>query len=90
MTAQPVEPTPGMPAKTLAGIRAALPKDQRAAFDQQRDALDLADLSTVATFRDKWWGRAVAALDSTLEADFDAGMAGELEIVPGWDLAAGR
>ncbi|MGW7316336.1 hypothetical protein [Streptomyces sp. NPDC054865] len=90
MTAQPVEPARRIPTKTLRGIRAALPEDQLSAFDQERDDLDLGDLTSVGAFRDKWWGRSVAAVDSTLEADFDAGMAGGLEIVAGWDLGSSR
>ncbi|WP_155058084.1 hypothetical protein [Streptomyces blattellae] len=87
MTAQPVEPGPaGHPRKTLAGIRAAIPQDQRSAFERQRDELDLADLAAVAAFRDKWWARAVLAADHELDAESDAALRGELDLIPGWEL----
>lgn len=92
MTAQPVHPAPGPGAipKTRRAIRAALPADQRAAFDEQWDNADLTDLSSVAALRDKWWARAVAAQDSSIAADRAAALAGELELAEPWDLGGRR
>ncbi|MFC5719291.1 hypothetical protein ACFP1Z_03705 [Streptomyces gamaensis] len=92
MSGQPVEPPAATryPAKTLAAIREALPADQRAAFDKARDHVDLSDLAAVAAFRDKWWGRALAAMDSELAADRIAAMNGELELAEPWPLRGAR
>jgi hypothetical protein len=90
MTAEPVEPAPRHPPKTLRGIRAALPADQVLAFENARDGLDLEDLPRIAAFRDKWWARAVTAQDHRLDADSDAAMAGELQLAEPWSLAAGQ
>ncbi|MEV8544552.1 hypothetical protein [Streptomyces sp. NPDC051572] len=86
MSAQPVEPAPHHPPKTLRAIRAALPSGQVAAFENARDGLDLDDLRAVAAFRDAWWSRAVLAPDSTLDADSDAAMAGSLSLAEPWAL----
>ncbi|MFI5857499.1 hypothetical protein [Streptomyces parvulus] len=90
MTAQPVEPAPRHPRKTLRGIREALPADQVAAFETERDGLDLEDLTRVAAFRDKWWARAVTARDAQLDSDSDAAMAGDLDLAEPWSLASGQ
>jgi hypothetical protein len=90
MSAQPVEGAPQHLRKTLRGIREALPTDQVAAFENERDGVDLDDLRRVAMFRDKWWGRAVTAQDGQLDSDSDAGMVGELELAEPWPLASGQ
>lgn len=90
MTAQPVEPTPRHPRKTLRAIREALPADQVPAFEAARDGLDLDDLVKVAAFRDTWWPRAVVAGDAQLDSDSDAAMAGELDLAGPWAVASGQ
>ncbi|MCX4783944.1 MULTISPECIES: hypothetical protein [unclassified Streptomyces] len=90
MSAQPSEQPTGYPSKTLRAIRAAVPDDQRAAFEEGLSSLDLGDLGAVASFRDKWWGRAVAARDSELDSDSHAAMAGDLELGQPWALAGRR
>ncbi|MEU6820945.1 SMI1/KNR4 family protein [Streptomyces atriruber] len=77
---------PRHPAKTLGAIRAALPGDERAEFEEQRDALDLADPETVAAFRDHWWERAVQA-QKALEDDVAAALGGNIMAQPGHKLA---
>ncbi|WP_330310730.1 SMI1/KNR4 family protein [Streptomyces sp. NBC_00523] len=77
---------PRHPAKTPGAIRAALPHDERDAFDQRRDALDLADPEAVAAFLDQWWGRAVHAQEE-LEDDIAAALRGNIMAQPGRRLA---
>ncbi len=77
---------PRHPAKTLGAIRAALPGDAGEEFDEQRDALDLADPEAVAAFRDHWWGRAVRAQEE-LEDDVAAALGGNVLAQPGNKLA---
>ncbi|MEU6847361.1 SMI1/KNR4 family protein [Streptomyces sp. NPDC046716] len=73
-------------AKTLGAIREALPGDDCADFDRQRDALDLADPEAVAVFRDYWWERAVQA-QKELEDDVAAALGGNILVHPGRNLA---
>ncbi|GHH45965.1 hypothetical protein GCM10018773_36460 [Streptomyces candidus] len=77
---------PRHPAKTLGAIREALPRDERAEFDRQRDALDLAGPAAVAAFRDHWWERAVQAQEQ-LEDDVAAALGGNIMVAPGRTLA---
>lgn len=77
---------PRHPAKTLGGIRDALPRDECDAFDQRRDALDLSDPEAVAAFLDHWWGRAVEAQEQ-LEDDIASALRGNIMAQPGRDLA---
>ncbi|MEV7192655.1 SMI1/KNR4 family protein [Streptomyces sp. NPDC093510] len=77
---------PRHPAKTPGAIREALPGDGRAGFDEQRDALDLADPEAVAAFRDHWWERAVQAQEE-LEDDVAAALGGNVLASPGRKLA---
>ncbi len=77
---------PRHPAKTPGAIREALPGDERAEFDQQRDALDLADPEAVVAFRDHWWERAVQAQEE-LEDDVAAALGGNVLVHPGRTLA---
>ncbi|MFD8567976.1 SMI1/KNR4 family protein [Streptomyces sp. NPDC059639] len=77
---------PRHPAKTLGAIRDALPGDERAAFDQRRDALDLADSEAVIAFRDYWWERAVQVQEE-LENDVAAALGGNVMVSPGRKLA---
>jgi hypothetical protein len=91
VTAQPIGyalPGPTYPAKTFRAIRQALPADQRQAFNEAVDTVDLSDLAAVAVLRDKWWARAVLAQDDDLQADREACLAGELELVEAWPLGA--
>ncbi|AEY85565.1 hypothetical protein SHJG_0287 [Streptomyces hygroscopicus subsp. jinggangensis 5008] len=76
---------PRHPAKTLGAIREALPGDERAGFDEQRDALDLSDPEAVAAFRDYWWERAVQAQEE-LEDDVAAALGGNIMVQPGRKL----
>lgn len=84
--AHPGPTGPRHPAKTLRAIRQSLPADQRQAFNEAMDTLDLSDLAAVAAFRDKWWARAVLAQDDDLAADRAACLAGELDLVEAWPL----
>ncbi|MFH9089877.1 SMI1/KNR4 family protein [Streptomyces sp. NPDC017673] len=77
---------PRHPAKTPGAIRDALPDDERAEFDEQRDALDLSDPEAVAAFRDYWWERAVRAQEE-LEDDVAAALGGNIMVQPGRKLA---
>ncbi|MFG2358353.1 SMI1/KNR4 family protein [Streptomyces sp. NPDC048521] len=77
---------PRHPAKTLGAIREALPGDEGAGFDEQRDALDLTDPEAVAAFRDYWWERAVQAQEE-LEDDVAAALGGNIMVRPGRKLA---
>ncbi|MEU6389099.1 SMI1/KNR4 family protein [Streptomyces sp. NPDC046939] len=77
---------PRHPAKTLGAIREALPVDDRTEFDDQRDALDLADSEAVAAFLDQWWGRAVQAQEE-LEDQVAAALRGNVLVSPGRTLA---
>ncbi|MFJ7626738.1 SMI1/KNR4 family protein [Streptomyces sp. NPDC097595] len=77
---------PRHPAKTLGAIREALPGDERDAFDERRDALDLAEPEAVAAFLDHWWGRAVEAQEK-LEDDIASALRGNIMAQPGRDLA---
>lgn len=77
---------PRHPAKTLGAIREALPGDERAELDEQRDALDLADPEAVAAFRDHWWERAVQAQEE-LERDVASALGGHVMVQPGRKLA---
>ncbi|MEU1329634.1 SMI1/KNR4 family protein [Streptomyces sp. NPDC005865] len=77
---------PRHPAKTLGAIREALPGDEHAEFDEQRDALDLADPEAVAAFRDSWWERAVDAQEK-LEDDVAVALRGNIMARPGRKLA---
>ncbi|MCX5384813.1 SMI1/KNR4 family protein [Streptomyces sp. NBC_00083] len=77
---------PRHPAKTLGAIREALPVDERAEFDVQRDALDLADPDSVRAFRDRWWERAVRAQEE-LEREVAAALGGNILAQPGHTLA---
>lgn len=74
------------PAKTLGAIREALPGDECEEFDEQRDAVDLADPEAVAAFRDHWWERAVQAQEE-LEHDVAAALGGNIMVRPGRKLA---
>ncbi|MFG2596866.1 SMI1/KNR4 family protein [Streptomyces sp. NPDC048462] len=77
---------PRHPAKTPGAIREALPVDERAEFDAQRDALDLADPERVTAFRDHWWERAVRAQEELEDAVADA-LGGNVMVAPGRRLA---
>ncbi|MEU9099976.1 SMI1/KNR4 family protein [Streptomyces sp. NPDC048361] len=77
---------PRHPAKTLGAIREALPGDERAEFDVQRDALDLADLDALVAFRDRWWGRVVQAQIELEDTVADA-LGGNVMVQPGHKLA---
>ncbi|MFC8537422.1 SMI1/KNR4 family protein [Streptomyces sp. NPDC057249] len=77
---------PRHPAKTLGAIREALPHDERDAFDERRDALDLAGPEAVAAFLDHWWGRAVEAQEQ-LEDDIASALRGNIMAQPGRELA---
>ncbi|MGW7416643.1 SMI1/KNR4 family protein [Streptomyces sp. NPDC054863] len=78
--------SPRHPAKTLGAIREALPGDECAEFDEQRDALDLADPEAPTAFRDRWWERAVQA-QQELEGDVAAALGGNIMVEPGRKLA---
>ncbi|MFJ9036857.1 SMI1/KNR4 family protein [Streptomyces sp. NPDC102406] len=77
---------PRRPAKTPGAIREALPGDDRAEFDERRDALDLADPEAVAAFRDQWWERAVQA-QKKLEDEVASALGGNVLVHPGHHLA---
>ncbi|NEC68674.1 SMI1/KNR4 family protein [Streptomyces sp. SID9727] len=77
---------PRHPAKTLGAIREALPHDERDAFDERRDAVDLTDPGAVAAFLDHWWGRAVEVQEQ-LEDDIASALRGNVMAQPGRDLA---
>ncbi|CAM5265743.1 hypothetical protein GCM10010329_03050 [Streptomyces spiroverticillatus] len=77
---------PPYPAKTLGAIRQALPADDWAAYDEQRDALDLAAPEAVTAFRDHWWERAAQA-QAKLEDDVAAALGGNVMVQPGHRLA---
>jgi hypothetical protein len=83
MTAQSVHHAqpPRIP-NTPKGIRSFLAAGQRAVFDAEWQNLDLADLSAVARFRDRWWGAAMVATNPRIQADLDALERGELEFCP--------
>ncbi|MFE9370547.1 SMI1/KNR4 family protein [Streptomyces sp. NPDC006711] len=80
------EAPPRHPAKTLGAIRAALPSDERAEFDEQRDAVDLADLESLGAFRDRWWERCVQ-VQNELEDEVAAALGGNIMAQPGHKLA---
>ncbi|MFD3514724.1 SMI1/KNR4 family protein [Streptomyces sp. NPDC058657] len=77
---------PRRPAQTLGAIREALPVDEHAEFNGQRDALDLADNEAVTAFREHWWERAVQAQEE-LEDDVAAALGGNIMVEPGRKLA---
>ncbi|WP_189959508.1 SMI1/KNR4 family protein [Streptomyces violascens] len=77
---------PRHPAKTLGAIREALPAEERAEFEEQRDAVDLSDPESVSAFRDRWWERAVQAQEE-LEDDVAAALGGNIMAQPGHMLA---